>query len=291
MVGFLGGIIVGSLVTAAGFVASGAIVYRRYALRTRILNERTRRAERLAELGTLTGGLAHEIKNPLSTVLLNLQLLREDISPHNPAYSRLVNRLTTVQKETTRLRETLDEFLRFAGNVQLDRKSVDVGSMLEELIDFIGPQAQLQRVLLRAAPDQPPLVANLDERLIKQALLNLILNALQAMPNGGEVILSGRAENGTVILDVTDTGPGIEAGARERVFDAYYSKRKGGTGLGLAITKRIVEEHGGKISVISEIGKGADFRIELPGAVTREERKSGRAKERRKDAAPFGRHS
>src|SRR4051812_39402444 len=107
MGGFLGGMIAGVIATATGFAVAGVIVYRRYAERTRLLNDRTRRAERLAELGTLTGGLAHEIKNPLSTVQLNLQLLREDIGPENPAYSRVANRLATVQKETARLRETL----------------------------------------------------------------------------------------------------------------------------------------------------------------------------------------
>src|SRR5947208_4259250 len=107
-----------------------------------ILERRTRQAERLAELGTLTGGLAHEIKNPLSTVQLNLQLLKEDLEPESPAYSRLINRLNTVKNETARLRDILDDFLRYAGRLELDRKPVELNSLLEELVDFFTPQAQ-----------------------------------------------------------------------------------------------------------------------------------------------------
>src|SRR3954467_10427302 len=153
-----------------------------------LLERRARDAERLAELGTLTGGLAHEIKNPLSTVQLNLQLLAEDLSPDNPAYTRIVNRLKTVQKETSRLRDILEDFLRYAGKLELDRQPTDLNELLEELVDFFLPQAQAQRAKarLRRAADGP-LVADVDAKLIKQAVLNLMINALQAMPDGGEL--------------------------------------------------------------------------------------------------------
>ena len=121
-------------------------------------------------MGTLTGGLAHELKNPLSTVQLNLQLLGEDLLPENPAYSRLTSRLHTVQKETSRLRDILDDFLRFAGRMELMRKPTDLNVMLEELVDFFSPQAQLQRVQLRLQKSTEPVMAQVDERLtaIKQ---------------------------------------------------------------------------------------------------------------------------
>ena len=153
-----------------------------------------RQAERLAELGTLTGGLAHEIKNPLSTVQLNLQLLREDLEPSDAAYERLIRRLGTVQKETARLRDILDEFLRYAGKIEVDPKPCEVNHLLQELIDFFNPQAQLQRVQLRLRRSPEPLIVPLDERLVKQALLNLLINALQAMPEaGGDIILSAES--------------------------------------------------------------------------------------------------
>jgi signal transduction histidine kinase len=126
------GIGVGLCVIAGAIVAWWA--YRRFVL----LERRAQQAERLAELGTLTGGLAHEIKNPLSTVGLNLQLLREDLDPDNPTYSRIISRLSTVQQETGRLREILDDFLRYAGRLEIERKSVELNRLLEELVDFFS---------------------------------------------------------------------------------------------------------------------------------------------------------
>lgn len=240
---------------------AGWFAYRRFER----LQKRAREAERLAELGTLTGGLAHELKNPLSTIQLNLQLLGEDVMPENPSYTRLISRLNTVQKETARLRDTLDDFLRFAGRMELVRKPVELNGMLEELLDFYAPQAQLQRVALRLRHSEGELVVAVDERLLKQAVLNLMINALQAMPeSGGEIILSARQEDDRAIVDVIDTGRGMDAATVSRIFEAYYSTKRTGTGLGLAIAYRIIREHGGTITVTSEPGKGSDFRITLP---------------------------
>ena len=260
---FAWGLLVGCLSSLVLAAAVALAAYRRIDR----LQRRARQAERLAELGTLTGGLAHEIKNPLSTIQLNLQLLREDLPEHEPSTGRIVNRLTTVQKEAARLRDILDDFLRFAGKMELDRKPVDVNRLLEEMVDFFHPQAQLQRVQLRVRPADAELVVPLDERLMKQALLNLMINALHAMPQaGGEIILSAARDGDRVALDVTDTGRGMEPEVLERIFQAYYSTKKGGHGLGLAISKRIVEEHDGTIGAVSEVGKGTRFRIELPAS-------------------------
>src|SRR5213595_3160410 len=143
--GFLWGLLLGCAVTLIA-AAVGMVWMRR---RIATLERRAVQAERLAELGALTGGLAHEIKNPLSTVQLNLQLLREDLMPENPSYSRLVSRIDTVTKETGRLREILDDFLRYAGRIELNRKPTEINDLLEELVDFFSPQAQLNRVQLR----------------------------------------------------------------------------------------------------------------------------------------------
>ena len=232
-----------------------------------LLERRARHAERLAELGTLTGGLAHEIKNPLSTIGLNLQLLREDLDPDNPAYSRIISRLSTVQQETGRLREILDDFLRFAGRIEIERRPVELNRLLEELVDFLSPQAGLQRVQLRLKRAPHDVTAAADPKLIKQAVLNLMLNGLQAMPSGGEMILALSNGDGQAVIDVIDTGPGIPPETVDKIFQAYYSTKKGGTGLGLAMAKRIAHEHGGSIHVRSEPGKGSDFALRLPLAV------------------------
>lgn len=264
---FVLGLTIGGLsgLALTGIVA--VVAYRRMAR----LQHRANRAERLAELGALTGGLAHEIKNPLSTVQLNLQLLREDITPQDVGpvtHSRLVNRLTTVQRETGRLREILDDFLRYAGRIELEKRPVDIQQMFEDLVDFFAPQAQLQRVQLTVrptAPNEGGLTILVDDRLIKQAVLNLMINALQAMPaNGGEIVLSAEREGSRVKIQVADTGVGIPPESLAKIFDVYFSTKKGGTGLGLAITKRIAEEHGGVVHARSEVGKGSVFSIEVP---------------------------
>ena len=257
---FAWGFLFGSLLMLL-FAAAVSVWFHR---RATMLERRAVQAERLAEIGSLTGGLAHEIKNPLSTVQLNLQLLREDLEPHNPAYSRLVSRLDTVYRETARLREILDDFLRYAGRIELDRKPTELNALLEELVDFFAPQAQFQRVQLRLKKHATPVVANVDPKLIKQAVLNLMLNALQAMPAGGDLILGAAKQDGQALIEVIDTGKGIPADAIDKIFNAYYTSKKGGTGLGLAMAQRIVKEHGGEIGVKSELGKGSDFTLRLP---------------------------
>jgi signal transduction histidine kinase len=257
---FVSGVITGLLVCTVAGALLGLLAYRRFVL----LERRAREAERLAELGTLTGGLAHEIKNPLSTVQLNLQLLSEELDPRDKNQQRMVHRLGVVQRETGRLREILDDFLRYAGKMELDRKPTDLNDLLEELVDFFAPQAQLQRVQLRLRRNDGPLIANIDQKFIKQALLNLMINAVQAMPGGGELILSASSNNGQVRIDVIDTGGGVPPEAVANIFQAYYSTKSGGNGLGLAISQRIAKEHGGSLEVETEQGKGSDFSLTIP---------------------------
>ncbi len=226
--------------------------------------EQVRQGERLAELGTLTGGLAHEIKNPLSTVQLNLQLLQEDLIADRTTAPRVVTRLSTITREASRLRDILDDFLKYAGRIELQLQAVDLNEMLGELVDFLAPQAQLSKVQIRQMPSDEKIVVSVDPRLLKQASLNLMLNAMQVMTNGGELIVSAKRQNNQIFLTFTDTGPGISVDDQARIFQAYYSKRKGGTGLGLAMTQRIAHEHGGRVELSSEVGKGSSFSMVLP---------------------------
>ncbi len=260
MTPFASGLVSGLLISLCIAAAVAVYAYRRFVL----LERRARHSERLAELGTLTGGLAHELKNPLSTISLNLQLLKEDCSPDDPATARIAHRLQIVQREANRLKAILDDFLRYGGKMELEKEDVDLNELCEELVDFLAPQAALQRVQLRLRRSDKPVIARADPKLIKQAVLNLMLNALQALENGGEVILAATRSGGWAQIDVIDTGPGIPADVREMIFVAYYSTKRTGTGLGLAMTRRIVEEHGGRISVRSEPGKGTDFTVQLP---------------------------
>jgi signal transduction histidine kinase len=274
LIGFLGSLIVSCVVAAVILMRARAHGrrMRRSLARIRAVSQRrvarlqakAQSVQRWAEVGTFTGGLAHEIKNPLSTVLLNLQLLQEDLDSTDPAYSRLSARLNTVSREAARLRDILDDFLRFAGKLELRKAKVDLNAVLEELVDFFTPQAQLSRVQLRFNPRSSPVMVEVDPRLIKQTILNLLINALHAMPNGGELILTAGTTENSAVVDVIDTGSGIPPEAIDKIFQAYYSTKKGGTGLGLAMAQRIVREHGGELTVGSEIGKGSDFRLTLP---------------------------
>ncbi|HLL90694.1 MAG TPA: ATP-binding protein [Tepidisphaeraceae bacterium] len=261
MTDLLLGLFLGLLLTLALAAVGGVVAFGRL----QAYQRRVRNIERMAELGTLTGGLAHELKNPLSTINLNLQLLREDLPADDPSYPRLASRLATVQKEGARLKDILDDFMRYAGRIELNPQPIDLNVLLEDLVDFFAPQASLAKVQLRLRKSAEPVIANIDERLLKQTVLNLMINGMQAMGDrGGELILSAARQGRSIVLDVVDTGPGIAQENLPKIFEAYYSTKRGGTGLGLAIAKRIVTEHAGQIAVTSEAGKGTNFTITLP---------------------------
>ena len=227
---------------------------------------------RTGDLSLLTAGLAHEIKNPLSTLQLNLQLLREDLQVQSAArpgesakVERMIRRVASVHNEAGRLREILDDFLRYAGRLEVDARPVDLAATLEDLVDFLAPQAQLARVTLATDFATPLPPARADVRLVKQAVLNLLLNAIQHSDEGGRVTLSlRRGESGAIRVEVRDAGHGIAADQIGRVFEPYFSRRKGGTGLGLPLTRRIVEAHGGTLRVDSAVGRGSTFSFDLP---------------------------
>jgi signal transduction histidine kinase len=220
-----------------------------------------------AEISQLAGGLAHEIKNPLSTVSLNLDLLAEDFqNPETPRDRRVLQRVERLRHEIHRLSGILENFLRFARIQDLKLGVADLNAVVEELRDFYEPHAATKSIVMRArlAPELPPV--QLDTELFKQALLNLWLNAEHAMPSGGELILTTRREGPAIVLDVIDTGVGMTEEVRARIFEAFFSTRPGGSGLGLPTTRKIVEAHEGTIRVQSEPGKGSQFTIRLPVA-------------------------
>jgi signal transduction histidine kinase len=275
--------IAGAFVGGAVALLATYVALRRRVVRLRAAEERARRQERLAELGALTGGLAHEIKNPLSTIGLNVQLASEaiaDSSLSEEEKATLVRRVETVEREATRLANILNDFLRFAGRIKLAPVEADLRETVEELVDFYRPQCDLHRVVLRADVPAEPVKARVDPALVKQALLNLLINATQVMAAqdtaSRELMVRLRAADESasrgakgpspreVSIHVIDTGPGIPADKHAEIFRPYVTGRKGGSGLGLAVTRRIVEEHGGRIELFSEPGKGSDFVVRLP---------------------------
>jgi len=249
---------------------------RRAELRARQAERRARDAERLAELGSMTGGLAHEIKNPLSTVGLNAQLLTEGISDSDlpdDEKQRLLKRLDGLAREVERLKGILTDFLQFAGRMQLHRQPRDLVQLVDSLADFFHPQCDQARVVLRTDLPGEPVVVSIDEGLVKQAVLNLMLNGLQAMAgpkasvkrdDQAELILTVRREGDEAVITVVDTGPGFDPAKVDEMFRPYVSGRPGGTGLGLPTSGRIIEEHGGMLRAQSVPGQGSEFQIRLP---------------------------
>jgi signal transduction histidine kinase len=224
-------------------------------------------ASQYAELAELAGGFIHEFKNHLSTLGLNLQLLAEDFgTAESHRERRALERVQRLQHECDRLVEVSNDFLRFARLRDLDLRPTCLRSVIEELVDFVSPTAKQANVTLTTyLPADLPMVS-LDADLFKQALLNLMLNAEQAMPQGGELIVQACAENGSVRLDLIDTGVGMTAEQAAQVFRPFFTTKPAGNGLGLPTVRRIVEAHGGTIAIESEPGRGTKFTIELPGA-------------------------
>ena len=221
--------------------------------------------EQYAELAELAGGFIHEIKNHLSTLGLNLQLLAEDFEdPQSQRERRALTRVQRLQSECQRLVDVSNDFLRFARLKDLALAPTDLAKVLEEMIDFFGPTARAANIDIKCylPADLPPL--NLDQELFRQALLNLMLNAEQAMPNGGELTIQAALEPGGISLSLIDTGKGMTEEVLAKVFQPFFTTRPGGNGLGLATTRKIIEAHGGRIEVQSEPGRGTKFTLHLP---------------------------
>lgn len=228
-------------------------------------------------LTRLTGELAHEIKNPLSTIKVNLKLTKEaleDIDSREPhrtssdryqhGLSNAMRKITIIQKETDRLEQIVDGFLRYVRRPDLQLVTMDLNELVGDMIDFYSPQAYSHSLTLRHSLASEPLTCRLDAGALKQVLLNLLINAQQAMDGGGELMIRTLRQAQKALIRISDTGRGIPAERLATIFRPYYSSRSGGTGLGLAMAKKIVESHGGMISVHSEPGKGTSFTIELP---------------------------
>ncbi len=232
------------------------------------------RMGRMAYLGTLAGGLAHEVRNPLSTMKVNLQLLREDLEKDAPksgarssAGERAARRVEVLEKAVTRLEDIVNDFLKLARGFDLHPEPGDLNAIVDDVVSFVEPETRKCGVGMRTAYDKSLGSVRVDRKYVQQALLNLLLNARQAIQESGkhgEIFVTTKKRDAHAVISVTDTGPGISAEALPRIFEAYYSTKKGGTGLGLPTARRIVEEHGGRLTVSSEPGKGTSFTISLP---------------------------
>ncbi len=220
------------------------------------------------ELAELAGGLAHELRNPLSTIMVNLKLLAEDLQDLE-AHPRDVRRrallkVDVLRREAERLQSLFDEFLNLTGPYALHRQPVDLNLVVTRLVEFCEPLLSANAIRVTVDAAGTPLQCSVDEKLLRQALLNIVINAQQAMPDGGELRIKVGKDGDRAFIAVADSGVGIPQPYHDRVFRPFFSTKSGGTGLGLSITQRIIHEHEGTLTFQSEEGKGTTFTIRLP---------------------------
>jgi signal transduction histidine kinase len=238
----------------------------------------------LAAVEAIAAGVAHEVRNPLNALRINLAILEQEISELVPDRGAHVFEVTaTIARELRSLDDFVSEFLRYARSPRLRPEPVDVRRLLADLATFIGPECTRKGVSLSLAAGRGPRRVFADGTLLKHALLNLVLNALQATAAGGWIRIATATAGAGLRIDVTDGGEGLEADVLPRVFDAFYTTREGGTGLGLPIARRIAQAHGGAVTLHSRPGRGTTARLELPVR-----KAPGRGARRPAAAAPHG---
>ena len=230
------------------------------------MSDTAKESDRLAFLGRLAGGLAHEIKNPLSTMMVTLQLLKEDWAgrAEEPRERRTAQKIDLMLKEVNRLEGILNEFLRYARGAERELEEVDLNEVIQSVLE---PEAEKYDVRIRFQGDAASPRCHVEPNLFKQALLNLVINAQHAMEeSGGELMVTTtvQSDESQVRVRLVDTGQGIPPDQLDKVFDVYYSTKRRGTGLGLPTAKRFIEEFDGSIELHSEVGRGTIVNILLP---------------------------
>src|ERR1035437_1250423 len=244
--------------------ASGILVRVRDPEAQRKINRELQTADRLSAISRITSGVAHEVKNPLNAILLHVEVARSKLSRGD---TDVAEQMEIISREILRLDRVVRTFLDFTRPVELQLDNVPMQDLVREIVDLARPQAAAANIRVSVRQEAGGVEVRVDRDLLKQAMLNVVFNAMQAMPEGGELRFEASASEDTAELRISDTGTGIPPELREKIFRLYFSTKKEGSGIGLAMTFRIVQLHDGTIDFPSEPGKGTTFLIRLPIAV------------------------
>jgi signal transduction histidine kinase len=219
------------------------------------------RQERLAALGEMAAGLAHEVRNPLGIVASSAQLLGDSITAKNKDTDEL---LLVIREETQRLDTLLNNFLSFGREVVPFFQPCDVGEFVHTCMNRFSKFLRAKSIDLDIRCQQGTTVVNMDRDLMEQALLNLVLNAVEASSPGGKILVTCASRKNSVIIEITDTGEGLPEAIRDKVFNPFFTTKTKGSGLGLAIVYQCIQAHKGSIDVVDHPGPGTRIRIQLP---------------------------
>jgi len=258
-------IILGLAILGAGILGMAAIFNNQqiHLLEVKALEARALQQERLSAMGNMAASVAHEVRNPLNAISMGLQRLKMEFQPTNDRddYFQLTEMMLD---EAHRLNSIVQQFLSLARPIELKVEALPLASVLKELVELEAGEAERANVQIEVvAPVNLPAL-NADPGHFTQVLLNLMLNGLQAMPEGGTLTLEAKILNDKFLIAVSDTGTGIAPENQKRIFEPYFTTKTKGTGLGLAISRRIIEAHGGTIVCANRAGGGCRFEISLP---------------------------
>lgn len=230
----------------------------------RTLGERLRQAEHLAGIGQVARSVAHEIKNPLNFISLSIDHIADSYPPQDPERAeKFASLVKNIKGEILRISSFAESFLEYGRPIELHRTLTDLPAMLDSILEIIQTRAeQDQIILIREYASIPPL--NVDPELLRTCFYNLFINAFDAMPTGGELRINSERDGGTIRITVSDTGIGIDAESRDRIFEPYFTTKPKGVGLGLALTRKIVEEHGGRMTYEPRAEVGSRFILQFP---------------------------
>jgi signal transduction histidine kinase len=246
----------------------GALLIMRDAESVRRIEDEIEMSRRLSASGRLTRGVAHEVKNPINAIVLHLQLLQNKLAQQEPDTLR---HMDIIESEIHRLDRVVQTLVDFTRPRDLHLETLDLRRLLDDVAQLAAPDAEQHGVTIHRQRSSAPLLVKVDLDLMKQALLNVVINGVQAMPHGGQLTIMARREDNAIVAEISDEGSGIPQEVQDKIFELYYTTKKDGSGIGLAQTYQILQWHYGSVDFESTKGRGTTFRFHIPAAESNEQ--------------------